>query len=91
MKVIGFDKNKKIKLNKVKNVSLNTLLIKSDVISLHIHLNKKNQNFINRKKISIMKDDVTLINTSRGKIINEKDLLYYLKLRKKFKAAVRCY
>jgi len=88
MKVIGFDKNKKIKLNKVKNVSLNTLLIKSDVISLHIHLNKKNENFINRKKISIMKDDVTLINTSRGKIINEKDLLYYLKLRKKFKAGL---
>ena len=88
MKVIGFDKNKKIKLNKVKNVSLNTLLIKSDVISLHIHLNKKNENFINSKKISIMKDDVTLINTSRGKIINEKDLLYYLKLRKKFKAGL---
>lgn len=88
MKVIGFDKNKKIKLNKVKNVSLNTLLIKSDVISLHIHLNKKNENFINRKKIPIMKDDVTLINTSRGKIINEKDLLYYLKLRKKFKAGL---
>jgi D-3-phosphoglycerate dehydrogenase / 2-oxoglutarate reductase len=88
MKVIGFDKNKKIKLNKVKNVSLNTLLIKSDVISLHIHLNKKNENFINRKKISIMKADATLINTSRGKIINEKDLLYYLKLRKKFKAGL---
>ena len=88
MKVIGFDKNKKIKLNKVKNVSLNTLLTKSDVISLHIHLNKKNENFINRKKISIMKDDATLINTSRGKIINEKDLLYYLKLRKKFKAGL---
>jgi len=88
MKVIGFDKNKKIKLNKVKNVSLNTLLITSDVISLHIHLNKKNENFINRKKISIMKDDVTLINTSRGKIINEIDLLYYLKLRKKFKAGL---
>ena len=88
MKVIGFDKNKTIKLNKVKNVSLNTLLTKSDVISLHIHLNKKNENFINRKKISVMKDDATLINTSRGKIINEKDLLYYLKLRKKFKAGL---
>ncbi len=88
MKVIGFDKNKKIKLNKVKNVSLNTLLTKSDVISLHIHLNKKNENFINRKRISIMKADATLINTSRGKIINEKDLLYYLKLRKKFKAGL---
>ena len=88
MKIIGFDKNKTIKLNKVKNVSLNTLLTKSDVISLHIHLNKKNENFINRKKISVMKDDATLINTSRGKIINEKDLLYYLKLRKKFKAGL---
>ncbi len=88
MKVIGFDKNKQIKLNKVKNVSLNALLTKSDIISLHIHLNKKNQNFIDRKKISIMKPDVTLINTSRGKIINENDLIYFLKLRKEFKAAL---
>jgi D-3-phosphoglycerate dehydrogenase len=88
MKVVGFDKNKKIKLNNVKNTSLNTLLKKSDVISLHIHLNKENQNFINRKKILIMKPDVTLINTSRGKIINENDLIYFLKLRKKFKVAL---
>ena len=88
MKVVGFDKNKKIKLNNVKNTSLNTLLKKSDVISLHIHLNKKNKNFINRKKILIMKPDVTLINTSRGKIINENDLIYFLKLRKKFKVAL---
>lgn len=88
MKVIGFDENKKIRLNNVRNVSLNILLTQSDIISLHIHLNKKNENFINKKKISIMKPDVTLINTSRGKIINEKDLLYYLKLRKKFKAGL---
>lgn len=88
MKVIGFDKNKKIKLKGVKNVSLKTLLIKSDIISLHIHLNKKNENFIDRKKILIMKPDVTLINTSRGKIINENDLIYFLRLRKEFKVAL---
>ena len=35
-----------------------------------------------------MKPDVTLINTSRGKIINENDLIYFLKLRKKFKVAL---
>lgn len=88
MKILGHDVNKKIRLNKVKNVSLANLLTKSDVISIHIHLNKKNENFINRKKILMMKNDAILINTSRGKIINEKDLLYFLKLRKKFKVAL---
>ena len=88
MKILGYDINKKIRLSKVKNVSLTTLLTKSDVISIHIHLNKENENFINRKKILLMKSNATLINTSRGKIINEKDLLYFLKLRKNFKAAL---
>ncbi len=88
MNVLGYDKNKKISLNNVNNVSLKSLLSKSDIISIHIHLNKENENFIDRKKIIKMKSNVILINTSRGKIINEKDLLHFLKVRKKFKAAL---
>lgn len=88
MKVIGYDTNKKIKLKNVQNVSLSFLLKNSDIISLHIHLNDKNVNFINKKKLKLMKMNSTLINTSRGKIINEKDLLYFLKKRKTFKAGL---
>ena len=53
MNVIGFDIKKK--LNNVRNVSLKHLFKKSDIISIHIHLNKKTENYINRKNLSLMK------------------------------------
>ena len=49
-----------------------------DVIALHIHATNKNLNFID-KKIWLMKKNVILINTSRGELVNEKDLIYFLK------------
>jgi len=47
----------------------------SDVITLHVPLTKKTHNLINLKEIKTMKKDVVLINTSRGGIINESDLI----------------
>lgn len=88
MNVIAYDIDKSIKVKGVKNVSLKYLLKNSNIISIHIHLNSKNENFIEKNKISMMKNDVILVNTSRGKIINEADLLYFLKKRKYFKAAL---
>lgn len=55
-------------------VSLEELLEKSDVISLHCPLTKENTGLINRETIARMKDGVILINTSRGPLINEADL-----------------
>jgi D-3-phosphoglycerate dehydrogenase len=88
MKVIGYDTNKKIRLNNVKNVGLSFLLKNSDIVSIHIHLTEKTTNFLNKKKLVLMKKNSTLINTSRGKIINEKDLLFFLKARKNFKVGL---
>lgn len=78
MKVIAHD-TKKIKVKGVKNVTLNKLLKISDVIFIHVHLNRSTENMINLKALKKMKKNAILINTSRGKIINEKDLLYALK------------
>ncbi len=78
MRVIAHD-IKKIKVNGVKNVSFNDLLKFSDVIFIHVHLNKSTENLINLKALKKMKKNSILINSSRGKIINEKDLLYALK------------
>jgi glycerate dehydrogenase len=58
----------------VKMVDQDTLLKESDVISLHCPLTKANKNFINKKKIDLMKQSAFLINTSRGLLINEEDL-----------------
>lgn len=62
-----------------KKVSFEKLLKESDAISLHIHLDKKTENLFGQKEFAKMKKGAILINTSRGKIVNEKDLLAALK------------
>ncbi len=55
-------------------VSLDELLARSDVISLHCPLFPETKNLINRDTIAKMKDGVILINTSRGPVVNDADL-----------------
>ena len=55
-------------------VSLEELLARSDVISLHCPLTPQTQNIIHRGSIARMKDGVLLLNTSRGPLVNEADL-----------------
>jgi len=59
----------------VKNVYFLELLKKSDFISIHVPLTKNTKNMISIKEINLMKKSVTIINTSRGGIVNEKDLI----------------
>lgn len=69
MKILAYDlkedkkAEKKFKMN---YVSLNELLKKSDVITLHCVYNKKTHHIINKKNISLIKKGAYLINTSRG-------------------------
>jgi D-lactate dehydrogenase len=49
---------------------LDLLFKKSDIISIHAPLNKFTTYLIDEKSISMMKDGVMLINTSRGKIVD---------------------
>ncbi len=58
----------------VKYVSLDTLLAESDVISLHCPLNDSTRGMVDASFISKMKDGARLINTSRGAVLNEKDV-----------------
>ena len=66
-------RNSKIIVIKIKDL---------DVIALHIHATTNNLNFIEKKKFSLMKKNVILVNTSRGELINEKDLINFLKKNK---------
>ena len=83
-KIYIYEKNIQIQnLNKkISQVSLKKLLTISDVISLHIHADKKNVNFINKKKLRLVKKNVLIVNTSRGEIIDELDLVNFLKKNK---------
>lgn len=55
-------------------VDMDTLLSRSDVISLHCNLTPENTRFINKDTIARMKDGAILINNARGQLIDEQDV-----------------
>ena len=57
-----------------KRVELDTLLLESDVISIHAPLNEKTKGLFNYQNISKMKKTAFLVNVGRGPIIVNKDL-----------------
>jgi len=63
----------------VKFVDLDTLLKESDVISLHVPLTSETEHMIGTKEFARMKKSVILINTARGKIVDEDALIIALK------------
>lgn len=65
-----------------KKMSLNSILKKSDIVSLHLPLNSKTKNLLNEKALSQLKPSAILINTARGEIIDEKFLIKMLKEKK---------
>ena len=56
-------------------MSKEDLFKNSDIISIHVLGGERYKNLITKKEFGIMKNSAFLINTSRGGIINEKDLL----------------
>ena len=60
-------------------MSKEDLLKNSDIISIHLILGNRYKNLITKKEISMMKKTAFLINTSRGPIVNENDLVEALK------------
>jgi len=66
---------KLLKELKAEFVSLNNLLQRSDIVTVHIPLTPQTHHMIGEKEIALMKDRAFLINTSRGAIIDEKALL----------------
>lgn len=54
------------------------LIRDSDVISLHIPITEENRNIIDGSVLANCKSDVTLVNTSRGGLIEEDDLFRFL-------------
>ena len=63
-----------IKANNLKYVKCEELFKLSDILSIHIPLDKNNHYFVDRPKLSVMKTGSLLINTSRGPILDESAL-----------------
>jgi len=89
MNVLAFDENPTDAGKAVADhVDLDELYSRSDVISLHCPLFPANTGMINKESISKMKDGVIIINTSRGGLVNEKDLADALNSGKVYAAGV---
>lgn len=82
MRVLAFDKIENPSLGFVKYVSLDELLEKSDLISLHCPLTEETYHMIDLSAIEKMKDGVLLVNTSRGALISTEDLIRGIRKRK---------
>jgi glyoxylate reductase len=72
-------------------MSLENLLREADIVSLHVPLTKETEHLINSETIEKMKDHAFLINTSRGKVIDEAALVEALKSGKLAGAALDVY
>ncbi len=78
MKVIAVDVAQDAELAKKLGfdyVGLDTLLEKSDIVTLHTALNEKTKHLINSENITKMKKDSYLINTARGGLIETQAII----------------
>ena len=93
-KVIYFSKSKNNKVEKgtgAKKVSLKFLLSNSDFISIHLPSDKSTYHLLNKEKLSLLKRNAILINTARGDIVEEKELVKILKKEGIFAAGLDVY
>lgn len=83
MKILAYDvyQNPDLK-DFVEYVSLDTLLTRSDLISLHCPLMDSTYHMINIDTIRKMKDGVIFVNTSRGALVKTDDLIEGIRLLK---------
>jgi phosphoglycerate dehydrogenase-like enzyme len=78
MKIVAYDpyvKQETVARLGVKMVSLDELLKQSDVITVHVVLTRETRGMIGSSELKMMKPTAFLINTSRGPVLNEADLV----------------
>ena len=87
-RVIVYDPYKQVEDPGIEQAdTIDFLLANSDVISLHVHVNDETNGMINRVMFDKMKSDVLIVNTARGDIINEVDLVGFLRKHPKARVA----
>ncbi|MCF7801445.1 MAG: phosphoglycerate dehydrogenase [Candidatus Marinimicrobia bacterium] len=82
MNILGYDpyvEPERIGLKRVESADLDTLLAKSDIVTLHVPKNKATENLINAQRLAQMKPGARLINCARGGLVDEAALADSLK------------
>lgn len=73
MKVIAYTSKKQLPEG-MEKATMDEVLRKSDIVSLHCPLTNETKGLINKKRLDTMKPSAILINTSRGPVVNETDV-----------------
>lgn len=87
MDVIVHTRTKKDPLAKqlgFRYASLDDLLANSDIVSLHVPSTKETVGMVNKEFLGKLKEDAVLINTARGNVINDEDLIAHLESHHQF-------
>jgi len=82
MKIIYYSRSRKKNIEKelgLKFVDLDTLLREADFVSIHVPLTEETVHMVGERELKLMKNTAFLINSSRGKVIDEKALYKALK------------
>lgn len=75
-KVVYFSTSGKNSSNTFQKIdNLDEILKQSDLISIHAPLNDKTKNLITKRELELLKTNAILINTGRGGIVNDNDLV----------------
>jgi D-3-phosphoglycerate dehydrogenase len=78
MRVVAWNRSEK-QFPGVEFVSIDTLLARSDVVSLHLLLNDATRGFLTRARIEAMRPGAILVNTARGAVVDEAAMIDALK------------
>lgn len=80
-KLLGYSRSEREACKKLglTYVSLEELLKKSDIVTVHLPQNEETKNFLSGKELSLMKESAILINCARGPIVNSEELAKALK------------
>jgi glyoxylate reductase len=82
MQILYYDQHRNYKLESelpAKYKALDELLAEADFVSIHTSMNNKSYHLIDKSKLEKMKKTAFLINTARGQVINEVELVAALK------------
>jgi len=85
-KVVGYDPHRKLSIPQAP--TLEELLEKADLVSLHVPLNEETKYLIGKRELALMKPTAILVNTCRGGVVDEAALYAALKAGKLFGAGI---
>ncbi len=91
MKIVFYDPFIESSTEDEEKVELEELLKTSDFISIHVPKNKETINLVSKEKLSMTKEGSTIINTSRGGLIDEQEVFNLVNENKLYSAGFDVY